>query len=83
MQTNRPRAKLATVDQLMATVVSDYLDPVPTRRYLVDLFKKENISTMKANPNARNGGGTVWYSVDQVERLLRQKAGLEGFADHA
>lgn len=58
-----------------------YLDPVPTKRTLKAWFKRANVSFMKANPNARNGGGVVWYSVAEVERMLRQMSGMQGFGD--
>ncbi len=75
------KAKLATVDELMKTLVPSYLDPVPTKRTLKEWFKRANISFLKANPNARNGGGVVWYSVAEVERMLRQMSGMQGFGD--
>jgi len=75
------RARLATIDQLRETLLHTYLDPVPTRRALKEWFKRANLSSLKANPAARRGGGTVWYSVAQVERLLRQRSGMAGFGE--
>lgn len=75
------KARLATVEELRKTLVPAYLDPVPTKRTLKEWFKRANISFLKANPAARNGGGVVWYSVAEVERMLREMSGMPGFGD--
>jgi hypothetical protein len=75
------RARLATIDQLRETLLPQYLDPVPSRRSLKEWFRRAKLSSLKANPAARRGGGAVWYSVAQVERLLRQRSGMAGFGE--
>lgn len=75
------RARLATIDQLRETVLPQYLDPVPSRRSLKEWFRRAKLSSLKVNPAARRGGGAVWYSVAQVERLLRQRSGMAGFGE--
>ncbi len=75
------RARLATIDQLRETLLPQYLAPVPSRRALIAWFKRANLSTLKANPAARRGGGVVWYHASQVEKLLRSRAGMAGWGE--
>lgn len=75
------RARLATLDELLATVIPAYLAPVPSRKTLGRWLEAAGINKLKANPAARRGGGTTWWHVAQVERMLRQKAGLIGHGE--
>ena len=77
----RPRARLATLDELRATVLSAYLQPVPSDKTLRAWFKEAGIPRLKSNPTAKHGGGIVWWHVAAVEKLLRQKAGLIGYGN--
>lgn len=64
-------ARLATMDQLLETTLPAFLDPVPCRETLRSWFDGGRVPRFKSNPAARRGGGTVYYSVPHVEKLLR------------
>ena len=67
--------RLATVDQILKTVVPKYMDPPISRRGLIAMLKKHNVTNMKANPNAQRGGGVVWYSSREVESIFTNLCG--------
>lgn len=71
IQESSPRARLATIAQLRATLLAHHLDPVPCARTLQAWFDQHQIPRFKANPCARRGGGPCYYSVAAVEKLLR------------
>ena len=71
--TNTGTARLATIEQLLETVIPAFLSPPPTKHTLRYWFKVANIPRFKANPLARNGGGTAYYSVAAIEKLLRSR----------
>lgn len=77
----RPRARLATLDELRPTLLAAYLAPVPTDKTLRAWFTQAGVPRIKSNPAAKHGGGTVWWHVAAVEKLLRTRAGLLGYAD--
>jgi hypothetical protein len=66
-------ARLATLDELIANTLPLFLSPVPKRETLRDWFDRANIPRFKANPTAKRGGGTVYYGVCEVEKLLRSR----------
>ena len=66
-------ARLATLDQLLETVIPAYFAPPPSRETLRDWFDKARIPRFKSNPVAKRGGGTVFYSVAAVEKFLRSR----------
>ena len=66
-------ARLATLDQLLETVIPAYLAPPPGRETLRDWFNQARIPRFKCNPVARRGGGTVFYSVSAVEKLFQSR----------
>lgn len=76
-----PRARLATAEELLQTIIPAYLSPPPTKRALVRLLKSAGVQTFKASPSARRGGGRVFYSVAGTERLLRQRSGMAGVGE--
>ena len=76
----RPKARLVDTATLLAVIVPAYLDPVPTKRSLTTWLHAAGINHLKANPGAKRGGGKVWWHASQVERLLRERAGLVGGA---
>ncbi len=49
-------ARLATLDQLMQTLISAHLDPVPSAETLREWFDTARIPRFKANPAAKRGG---------------------------
>ena len=75
MQDNAPKsnARLATLDQLCQTTLPAFLDPLPCRLTLRNWFDEAHVPRFKSNPNAKRGGGTVYYSVPHVEKLFRSR----------
>lgn len=74
MNTNpTPSARLATLDQLVQTLIPAYLNPTPSRETLRDWFDAARIPRFKANPAAKRGGGPVFYSVAAVEKFLQTR----------
>jgi hypothetical protein len=74
MDTNSsPSARLATLDQLVQTLIPAYLTPVPSHETLRDWFDAARIPRFKANPAAKRGGGPVFYSVAAVEKFLQTR----------
>lgn len=72
-----PRARLATLDAMRQPggLLSQYLDPVPSKRALTRWFNLHRIPRVKANIAAKRGGGIPYYRSDAVERLLRKQMG--------
>lgn len=66
-------ARLATLDQLIATVIPLFLSPVPCKATLSNWFDEAKIPRFKSNPLAKRGGGFVYYSVAHVEKFLRNR----------
>jgi len=66
-------ARLATLDQLVQTLIPAYLTPVPSHETLRDWFDTARIPRFKANPAAKRGGGPVFYSVVAVEKFLQTR----------
>lgn len=66
-------ARLATLDQLIENILPLFLSPVPSRDTLRAWFDEAKIPRFKSNPTAKRGGGTVFYSVAGVEKLLRSR----------
>jgi len=64
-------ARLATIDVLLQTTIPAFLAPPPSRETLREWFDRARIPRFKANPLARRGGGTVYYSVSAVEKFFR------------
>ena len=74
MTTIDPRsARLATLNQLLQTVIPAYLTPAPSAFTLRAWFDQARIPRFKSNPTARRGGGTVFYSVAAVEKFLESR----------
>ena len=71
-----PTARLATIDRLRETTIPLFLDPVPSRDTLRQMFDAAGIPRFKANPTAKRGGGPCFYSVAGVEKLLRSRTML-------
>ena len=66
-------ARLATLEQLLQTVIPAYLTPVPSRETLRAWFDQARIPRFKSNPTAKRGGGPVFYSVSGVEKFLQSR----------
>ena len=66
-------ARLATIDQLVANILPNFIAPVPSRDALRALFDSANVPRFKANPTAKRGGGYVYYSVAAIEKLFRSR----------
>jgi hypothetical protein len=50
-------ARLATLDQLVETTISNFISPVPSHETLREWFDAANIPRFKSNPTAKRGGG--------------------------
>ncbi|MEI6078070.1 MAG: hypothetical protein WCS94_20995 [Verrucomicrobiota bacterium] len=71
MNTNQTQsARLATLDQLVKTLIPAHLTPVPSHETLRTWFDLARIPRFKSNPAAKRGGGPVFYSVSAVEKFL-------------
>ena len=68
-----PTARLATLEQLLKTLIPAHLDPVPSSETLRDWFDTARIPRFKSNPAAKRGGGPVFYSVAAVEKFLQTR----------
>jgi len=68
-----PTARLASLDGLLETVITAYLNPTPSRETLREWFDEARIPRFKANPAAKRGGGSVYYSVAAVEKFLQTR----------
>ena len=66
-------ARLATLNQLLQTVIPAYLTPPPSAFTLRVWFDQARIPRFKSNPTAKRGGGTVFYSVAAVEKFLQSR----------
>jgi hypothetical protein len=66
-------ARLATLDELLETTIPAFLSPCPSRETLRAWFDDAKVPRLKSNPLAKRGGGTVYYSVAHVEKLLRSR----------
>lgn len=74
MQDTKPvNSRLATLDQLCETTLPAFMTPVPSKDTLRNWFDGAKIPRFKANPCAKRGGGTAFYSVAAVEKFLRQR----------
>ncbi len=69
-------ARLASMEKLRDTTIPLFLDPVPCVDTLRAWFDRERIPRFKCNPLAKRGGGTIYYSVAAVEKLLRTRTSL-------
>lgn len=66
-------ARLATLREIMETTVPNFVSPVPSRFAVKVWFDTARIPRFKANPLARKGGGTVYYSLNAVEKFLSSR----------
>ena len=66
-------ARMETVPELLDGVVKMYLNPPPKPATFRQWLKRGRVPCFKSNPAAERGGGTCWYSVAAVERLLAQR----------
>jgi hypothetical protein len=66
-------ARLATLNQLLQTLIPAYLAPPPSHETLRAWFDQARVPRFKANPAAKRGGGPVFYSVAAVEKLLQSR----------
>jgi hypothetical protein len=73
MQQTNTSARLASLAGLLETTIPAFLHPVPSRDTLRDWFDRARIPRFKANPTAKRGGGTVFYSVAAVEKFLQSR----------
>ena len=68
----KQKPQLATIDQMKGPkgLLTKYLSPVPSKRSLIRWFRHNGIVGVKSNPAAKRGGGTPYYSLAAVEKML-------------
>ena len=66
-------ARLATIHELIRSILPNLVDPVPSAETLRNWFDEHKIPRFKANPLAKRGGGPCYYSVSAVEKLFRSR----------
>lgn len=71
MSESKIKARLATLDELLANVVPLYLAPPPTRDTLRNLLDRHGVPKFKSNPSAKRGGGHCFYSVSHTVKVLQ------------
>ncbi len=64
-------ARLATLDELIQSVLPLFVAPIPPKSTLREWF--ENLPQFKQNPAAKRGGGPVYYSVSAVEKFFQSR----------
>lgn len=67
---NTPGIRLATLDQLLATVIAAHFDPPPSKRTLREWLDRAGVRRFKQNQDARRGGGQVHYVASDVEKMI-------------
>ena len=74
MESNvKQKARLATLDELIANTIPVFIVPVPCRDTVRDWLDNAKIPRFKSNPTAKRGGGPVFYSVPDVEKFFRNR----------
>lgn len=68
--------RLVSMDVIRQKICPLYLKPVPSVCTLGRWFSAARLVKFKNNPGATRGGGRVYYRAVDVERWLRQRAGL-------
>jgi hypothetical protein len=71
--TSNAGPKMASMVQLIEVILPPILQPVPSKYSLKEMFDKGNVRRFKASPGSRRGGGTVFYVVSDVERVIRNR----------
>ena len=61
---------MATLDQLMITVIRAHFSPPPPRRTVKGWLDSANIPRFKPNTKCTRGGGVVFYNVASVEQFI-------------
>lgn len=77
-ETAPPRSgvRLVSIHAIRREICPAYFAPVPCLQTLRNWLKAARIVTFKANPSAKRGGGRTYYRAADVERWLRQRAGI-------
>lgn len=68
--------RLASLKVIKSDILPNYITPLPTDPTLHSWFDRAGIPKLKCNPTAKRGGGTVYYSVSAIEKLLRSRMTL-------
>lgn len=67
------KIRLATLDNLLQSVIPELLSPPPSRATLRAWLDAWQVPRFKANPSAVKGGGVVFYSIPHVQRMIRTR----------
>jgi hypothetical protein len=65
--------RLATLDELLKSIIPVFLSPVPSRHTLRLWLDAAKVPRFKSNPLAKRGGGPCYYQVAAVEKFLRSR----------
>lgn len=68
--------RLASIEIIKRDILPNYIQPIPSTPTLRTWFDGAEIPKLKCNPKAKRGGGTVFYSVAAIEKLLRSRMTL-------
>ena len=60
-------SRTATLDELRANILPNFIHPVPSRDTVRSWLESARVPRFKSNPLAKRGGGPVYYSVSHVE----------------
>jgi hypothetical protein len=66
-------ARLATLDELIEKTLPVFISRIPCKITLRTWFDEAAIPRIKNNPQAKRGGGYVFYSVAHVEKYFRSR----------
>jgi hypothetical protein len=66
-------ARLVTLEAAQRDIIPLFLNPPPSVETLRNWFDAAKIPKFKANPCARRGGGTVFYSTAGIEKFFRSR----------
>lgn len=69
----KSNVRLATLSELRKTTLAAFIAPIPTDETLRNMFDAAGIPRFKANPTAKRGGGSCYYSVAGVEKFFRSR----------
>lgn len=71
-----PTARLVTLKVIRSELCRPFFRPLPSLRTIRRWMTDARVPSFKAGVRSAKGGGPVYYRTADVERWLRQRAGL-------
>ena len=68
--------RLVSMNTIRQQMCPSFFSPVPCAPTLRAWLNAARITKFKSNPSAKRGGGRTYYRAAEVERWLRQRAGI-------